>query len=382
MCVCVCVNGCTISYPWWCAMSMLIFSTAPLRVATTQSTRPFLSNWRLSSLACPCILSTTPRLHPPQDCVHLCKCTVTSNCLLSLSLSLSLCLSLSCAHALCLGCVPVCMYMCVCVCVLCACARACACMHGCMHYALQSAAHFKISSSSDTHCMHHASLFHTLSSSSFMQTKHHTYIHTYIHTHIWFIYALFRRIYSKSAAYPTIKQRKNNGTNQPSFSLETIFFDMHAYMRDGAVGAFMHAHSSLLKHKHCNTRNSALSRTMPRARQGNAPLRMIHRNNPTTYRCIMTLCEVLQCPAWQCMCWWREKAKKALLEDISPAPCFTCSMLRDTTLCDRIEAQLLRSRTYAYALFFSINIATHRQLPLNMLQFESVSKKKPEYAKM
>jgi hypothetical protein len=27
----------------------------------------------------------------------------------------------------------------------------------------------------------------------------------------------------------TIKQRKNNGTNQPSVSLETIFFDMHVY---------------------------------------------------------------------------------------------------------------------------------------------------------
>jgi hypothetical protein len=76
-----------------------------------------------------------------------------------------------------------------------------------------------------------------------------------------------------------------------------------------------------------------------------------------------------------CMCWWREKAKKALLEDFSPAPCFTCSMLRDTTLCDRIEAQLLRSRTYAHALFSSINTATHRQLPLNMLQFGCFSKK-------
>jgi hypothetical protein len=27
----------------------------------------------------------------------------------------------------------------------------------------------------------------------------------------------------------TIKQRKNNGTNQPSISLETIFFDIHVY---------------------------------------------------------------------------------------------------------------------------------------------------------
>ncbi len=148
-------------------------------------------------------------------------------------------------------------------------------------------------------------------------------------------------------------------------------------LRDGAVGAFMHARSSLLKHERCNTRNSALSRTMPRARQGNTSLRMIHRNSRIAYCWIMTLCEVLQCPA----CAGGEKRpKKALLEEISPAPCFTCSMLRDTTLCERIEAQLLRSRTYAHALFSSINIATHRQLPLNMLQFGSFSKKKPEYA--
>ncbi len=157
------------------------------------------------------------------------------------------------------------------------------------------------------------------------------------------------------------------------FLLKQFSLTCMCIMRDGAVGAFMHARSSLLKHKNCNTRNSALSRTVPRARQGNAPLRVIHRNSRITYRCIMTLCEVLQCPAWQCMCWWREKAKKALLEDISPAPCFTCSMLRDTTLCDQIEAQLLRSRTYAHALFSSINTATHRQLPLNM--FGSFSKK-------
>ncbi len=121
------------------------------------------------------------------------------------------------------------------------------------------------------------------------------------------------------------------------------------------MGAFMHARSSWLEHKHCNTRNSALSRTMSRARQGNAPLRMIHRNSRITYRCIMTLCEVLQCPA----CAGGEKRqKKALLEDISPSLCFTCSMLRDTALCDQIEAQLLRPRTYAHALLSSINVAT------------------------
>ncbi len=133
-----------------------------------------------------CILSTTPRLQPPQDCVRLCKCTVTCNCLLSLSLSLSHTRSLSCVH--CLGCVPVCVYVCVCVSCVCVCARACACMDACMHYALQSAAHLKTSSSSDTHCMHHASLFHTLSSSSFMQTEHHIYIHTYMHTYTYMIH--------------------------------------------------------------------------------------------------------------------------------------------------------------------------------------------------
>ncbi len=68
-----------------------------------------------------------------------------------------------------------------------------------------------------------------------------------------------------------------------------------------------------------------------------------------------------------------KRPRKALLEDFSPAPCFTCSMLRDTTLCDQIEAQLLLSRTYAHALFSSINVATHRQLPLNM--FGCLSKK-------
>ncbi len=52
------------------------------------------------------------------------------------------------------------------------------------------------------------------------------------------------------------------------------------------------------------------------------------------------------------------KGQKSTMEEISPAPCFICSMLRDTTLCDRREAQLLRSRTYAHALFSSINIAT------------------------
>ncbi len=183
MCVCVCVCVCV-----WMDAPSVIHDDAPCPCSSS-APRLYMSlpHYQLglsfqigvSRLSHgPCILSTTSRLHP---------------------LSLSLSLSLSRARALCLGCVPVCMYVCVCLVRLCA--RACACMHGCMHYALQSAAHFKTLSSSDTHCMHHASLFHTLSSSSFMHTKHHIYMHACMHTHIWFIYALFQRIYSKSAAY-------------------------------------------------------------------------------------------------------------------------------------------------------------------------------------
>jgi hypothetical protein len=92
---------------------------------------------------------------------------------------------------------------------------------------------------------------------------------------------------------------------------------------------------------------------MPRARQGNAPTSK-QSNHISLHH------DTVRGPSMPCMCWWREKAKKALLEDFSPAPCFTCSMLRDTTLCDRIEAQLLRSCTYAHALFSSVSIAIHR----------------------
>jgi hypothetical protein len=135
----------------------------------------------------------------------------------------------------------------------------------------------------------------------------------------------------------------------------------------------MHARSSLLKHKHCNTRNSALSRTMPRARQGNAPTSK-QSNHISLHH------DTVRGPSMPCMCWWREKAKRALLEDFSPAPCFTCSMLRDTTLCAQMEAQLLRSRTYAHALFSSNQYRNTQAAPIEHVW--KIQQKKPEYAKM
>jgi hypothetical protein len=203
---------------------MLIFSTSTCRYYTINSAFAF----KLASLVSRMALAYYQlRLHPPQDCVRLCKYFSTCNCLLSLSLYCSLSLSLSLART-----------------------------------------------------------------SSCRQSTIHTYIHACIHIYDSYMPYSEESTVRAQRTGTTIKQRKNE-TNQPSISPETIFYDIHVYMRDGAVGAFMHARSSLLKHKHCNTRNSALSRTMPRARQGNAPLRMIHRNNPTSYRCIMTLCEVL-----------------------------------------------------------------------------------------
>jgi hypothetical protein len=112
-------------------------SSARLRVATTQSTRPFLSNWRLSSLAWPLhtinYAPSTPstRLCAPVQVLQRLQLLTLS---LSLSLLFPLSLSLSLSLALCLGCVPVCMYVCVCVCLLCVCVRAHvhACMDACI----------------------------------------------------------------------------------------------------------------------------------------------------------------------------------------------------------------------------------------------------------
>ncbi len=155
-------------------------------------------------------------------------------------------------------------------------------------------------------------------------------------------------------------------------------------IRDVAVGAFMHARSSLLKHKHCNTRNSALSRTMPRVRQGNAPLRMIHRNSRITYRCIMTLCEVLQCPAWQCMCWWREKAKKSTIgRHQSRALLHMQHAKRYNTLWSNRSSAAAIAHVFACSILFN-QYRNTQALPLDMLQFGfwMFQQKKPEYAKL